>query len=853
MQRILVPTVVLALGLVGVLPTAAPARHGPPASEGQLGPAAEEGRAVEIDRRSHPALTRAWDAVRAGDLGSQDLAELPALAGGRLLHDGGDWALVWLGKEALAELREAGVRLNPPRPRPAEAIRPPSPGRAAAERLVPFYESVAAAVDRERMMAHLDAISTDLSTRYYNTAGMQAASQYVFDRLVEYGVDQVYFDNFSYNGYATRNVIGVKTGTTDPGRIYMICGHLDSTSPQGQTLAPGAEDNGSGSVGVLEAARLFAPLTTASSIYFVCFSAEEQGLVGSAHLAAIADSENWNLQGVLNMDMVGYDRPGAPDLWLEGFYANPGSIALMDLLEDVANQYTDMSVYRYPNNGWGSDHVPFNDHGFPSLLAIDYDWDNYACYHQTCDVVANIVPDHLRSMVTTVAVAGAQLAGLASELGSVAGHADRSDTANDGGIAIEVLGTGYTGTSTAPDGSFTLVNLLPGTYTLRATSAGYEAATAPVAVVGGQVTPVTMVLDPLAPAVVRGRIQLSDGGQAASALVFATDQPWATQPDDLGDYVLDSVIPGQVIVNANCGGKMPGARLLDVPSGEEVTGVDFDLKAVWDFETSSEGLVANAGWAWGIDGVAGAHSGTQVWGTRLGANYENCADYRLDLPPLDLRYYQTARLHFWHWFRTEAGYDGGNVQVSTDGGSTWRVVAPVGGYNGRMAGACNVLAGQDGFVGPGASWREGIVDLSTFAGDAIRVRFWFASDGGVRDRGWYLDDFSLEGDLLPSDVADAAATQGALSGVSVRPNPIIESSATIQFRLGVGSPTWVSVHDATGRRIRSLVADASLPAGERRVAWDGRDDEGHPLPGGVYWVRVFANGRSRSQSVTLLR
>jgi hypothetical protein len=842
----------LALGIIGLLPIAAPARHGPIPHEVGPIPGSEGGRAVEIDRRSHPALARGWEAIRAGDFHASAVAGLPALGDARLLHDGGDWALVWLGEEALAGLAAAGVRVNPPRSRPAEAIHVPPPTAAPGGLPSLLYESLAAAVDQDRMMAHLEAISTDLSTRYYNTAGMQAASQYVFDRFVEYGLDQVTFDNFTHNGYAVRNVIGVKTGTANPGRITMICGHLDSTSPEAQTLAPGAEDNGSGSVGVLEAARLFGPLTTASTIYFVCFSAEEQGLVGSEHLAQRADQENWDLQGVLNMDMVGYDRPGAPDIWLEGFYGNPGSIALMDLMEDVANQYTEMSVYRYPNDGWGSDHVPFNDHGFPALLEIDYDWDNYSCYHQTCDVVANVVPSHLRPMVATVAIAGAQLAGLAAGLGGVAGHADRSDAADDGGIAIEVAGTGYAGTSTAADGSFTLADLLPGTYTLRATAAGYEAATAPVTVVAGQVTPVTLVLDPLVASIVRGRVQLLDGGYPAFARVFATGQPWGTQPDYLGDYVLDPVTPGQVIINANYAGKMPGARIVDVPSGEVVSGIDFNLESLWDFEASDAGLVANDGWAWGHDDVAGAHSGTQVWGTRLGANYQNCADYRLDLPPLDLRYYQTSRLHFWHWYRTEAGYDGGNVQVSTDGGASWTVVTPEGGYPGTMSGGCNILAGQSGFVGSGASWREAIVDLSAFAGGAIRVRFWFASDGGVRDRGWYVDDFSLEGSLLPSDVAEGSAPPEILSNVSVRPNPI-ESGATIRFRLGVGSPTWVSVHDATGRRVRSLLSDAPLPAGERSVAWDGLDDAGHRVSGGVYWVRVFANGRSGARSVTLLR
>jgi hypothetical protein len=362
-----------------------------------------------------------------------------------------------------------------------------------------------------------------------------------------------------------------------------------------------------------------------------------------------------------------------------------------------------------------------------------------------------------------------------------------------------------------------------------------------------------VTLDPLVPSVVRGHVDFADGGSPVYARVFVTGQG-ASQPDGAGDYILDPVAPGEVIVNANYAGKMPRARIVDVPSGDEVSGIDFTLAAIWDLEASGEGLTANAGWAWGSDAATGAHSGVNVWGTRLGANYENCADYQLDLPPLDLRFYSTARLHFWHWYDTEPGYDGGNVQISTDAGATWTVVPPDGGYGGSLTGGCNPLAGQSGFTGLGASWREAVLDLGAYAGQAIRVRFWFGSDGGVRDRGWYIDDLSLEGDLLPSDAADALppVRLDLLAGVAVVPNPT-EARSNVRFILGGPASVWVGVYDAAGRRVRSLLADAVLPAGERSLAWDGSDDRGRELPGGVYWVRVFANGRTRGARLTLLR
>ncbi|MBD3163021.1 MAG: M28 family peptidase, partial [Candidatus Eisenbacteria bacterium] len=321
--------------------------------------------------------------------------------------------------------------------------RPFAPSESGARSDPDALQSLADAVRSDVMLLHLDSLSTGLMTRYYDTAGMAAASQYVYDRFADYGLDEVWFDDFIVNDVPVRNVVGVKAGAVDPDRIIMICGHLDSTSPENQTLAPGAEDNGSGSAGVLEAARLLAPLSTDASVYFVCFTAEEIGLVGSEHLAAIADAEGWDLQAVLNMDMVGYDRPDPPDLWIEGFPGNPGSVALMDLLEQTATAHTDLAVYRYPGDGWGSDHVPFNSYGFPAILAIDYDWNRYSCYHQTCDVVENLTPAHFREMIAAVTATGAGAAGLDATPGSVDGIADRTDDPDDAGILIEAAGTGY--------------------------------------------------------------------------------------------------------------------------------------------------------------------------------------------------------------------------------------------------------------------------------------------------------------------------------------------------------------------------------------------------------------------------
>lgn len=836
------PLALAVLCLVAAAP--APARLAPYPDDGT------GGSAWEIDRRSHPVVTRAWDAIEHGRWSDPGLAGIPSLEGAQVLHDGGDWTLLWLSPRQSEELEAAGVRLSRPRPRP------PADAQTAVEMertdLLPMtaLQSLSKALSVDTMMAGLGRISVDIRTRYYRTPGMQMATQYAFDRLSAAGCDNVYFDNFTYNGYAIRNVIGVKTGATYPARIYMVCGHLDSTSPQRDTLAPGAEDNGSGAIGVLEAARLLAGIPTDATIYFVCFTAEEQGLIGSEHLASIADQENWDLRGVLNMDMVGYDTSGDPSLWIEGFHANAGSVALMDLLESVANTYTDLEVYRYPGDGWGSDHEPFNAHGFPAILAIDYNWDSYPCYHQTCDVIENISPSQFRRMVVAVTVAGAQLAGLRTTLGGIDGTADRTDSDDDAGIRLEIPGTQYAPVQSGPGGTFAIPDLLPGTYTLRASAVGYETVDTRVTVVDGAFTHVAIHLDPTVGGEVRGVVTLQGGGIPLNARIFVEGRSEVAYATMTGSYDLAPVPAGTVVISANYPNRMPGARVVDVPSGQIVPDVDFNLEANWTFEGESEGFAANAGWQWGTDSQSGAHSGTKVWGTKLGANYDTCADYRLDLIPLDLRFYTTARLHFWQWYKTETGHDGGNVQVSTDGGTTWSILTPVGGYPSQMSGACNVLAGQPGYSGTLTTWSEAIFDLASFTGRSIRLRFWFGADGATVNRGWYVDDFYLEGIQNTAGVSPDIA--GPSFELNLQPNPF-SSSVSIRFRNPAPANAWVTVFDAAGRRVREILSDAPLPAGDQRLAWDGRDGGGRPSPAGVYWVRVFTSGRTVISPVTLLK
>ncbi len=106
------------------------------------------------------------------------------------------------------------------------------------------------------------------------------------------------------------NIYAIQKGT-DPlqaGRMYLVTGHYDSRNSNildARGAAPGANDDASGVAVSLECARALTKLRFPATIVYVAVAGEEQGLVGSAHLAHLARQEGWQLEAVLNNDIVG--------------------------------------------------------------------------------------------------------------------------------------------------------------------------------------------------------------------------------------------------------------------------------------------------------------------------------------------------------------------------------------------------------------------------------------------------------------------------------------------------------------------------------------------------------------------
>jgi hypothetical protein len=231
-----------------------------------------------------------------------------------------------------------------------------------------------------------DGAARTVTTRDYRTAGNNLVAGYLAQTLAGYGYDVV-MDPFTVNGNPCQNIIATKIGTVHPDEFVVVGGHYDSTSQQPGTLAPGAEDNGSGTSLVMEIARVSAAHDFERTVQFVLFDAEEAGLRGSQHFVADAVAEGRDIVGAITADMVSYyDRNRA--VIIEGQAAWEW---LMTAMASNVVDYTDIG-HRKDYYSWGSDHVPFQQAGIPAFLAIDMDYEDYPGYHRTTDTWAAIAP-----------------------------------------------------------------------------------------------------------------------------------------------------------------------------------------------------------------------------------------------------------------------------------------------------------------------------------------------------------------------------------------------------------------------------------------------------------------------------
>jgi hypothetical protein len=277
----------------------------------------------------------------------------------------------------------------------------------------PVVQAILDSVRIDSMMLYLNELTGEVPidlgngpetivSRHKNNPGNALAQAWLEHKLVQFGyVTQV--QSWSTTG---RNILVTKPGTV-PGATALVFGAHYDAMPGGNLAAPAADDNGSGTAALLEAARVLRNIEFEHPIIFTFWDEEEQGLVGSEYQAAGLASNDVLLRGVINMDAIAYDGNGDKRMRV---HVRPvgNSIEIGDTLVAVRSHYDlDLDLVVTNPGATYSDHASFWNEGYGAVLVIeDFGPDGNPNYHLPSDLVEYLdVPYYEK--IAKLAIAGA--------------------------------------------------------------------------------------------------------------------------------------------------------------------------------------------------------------------------------------------------------------------------------------------------------------------------------------------------------------------------------------------------------------------------------------------------------------
>lgn len=282
-----------------------------------------------------------------------------------------------------------------------------------------------------RMLQHVEELVAIGPRPQLDESQTQRTVQHLRGKLESYGLT-VETWKFHTKQYGTvTNLIATKPGIDEPQRIIEIGAHYDTVPG-----SPGADDNSSGVAGVLEAARVLAPLRLEKSVRFCLYGAEEIGLVGSSlHVRELEKNKEEQVEGTFILEMIGYatdaeDSQDAPirvpliaSLPHTGDFitvvGNFSSGGLGNIYERAADRYVPELKYYSANRIGGffadaarSDHFPYWHVGRKAIMLTDTANFRNHHYHEPTDVPATLNPQFMESVTRAAVGAVIDWAGL---------------------------------------------------------------------------------------------------------------------------------------------------------------------------------------------------------------------------------------------------------------------------------------------------------------------------------------------------------------------------------------------------------------------------------------------------------
>jgi hypothetical protein len=245
----------------------------------------------------------------------------------------------------------------------------------------------------------------NLGTRYWNNATRDSVARWVKARYLSTGITDVALDSFQYNSTWQANVVATIPGTVTPTAELIVGGHHDDMPSSG--LAPGADDNASGTAAAIEMARVLRLVNyqPAFTMRFMGYAAEEAGLVGSNSYAQRARTANRDIRVMQNYDMIA-NRSQAPTDNSVSIVWYTSSEAYRDLQASMMQMYTPLIPVPTTSYRSQSDSYSFWLQNYRTVFCIERNLSPY--YHTSNDLLqyldmtycANIVKSGLAMLLT---------------------------------------------------------------------------------------------------------------------------------------------------------------------------------------------------------------------------------------------------------------------------------------------------------------------------------------------------------------------------------------------------------------------------------------------------------------------
>ncbi|WP_417876763.1 M28 family metallopeptidase [Winogradskyella sediminis] len=262
---------------------------------------------------------------------------------------------------------------------------------STAQTYNPFYGDIVNTVSASNIVADLTTFES-FGVKTNGSSALSNTQNWIVSRYQSLGYTAIEEQAFSFSGNTSHNIIITKTGSVYPNTFIVIDAHYDTIN------GPGTNDNGSGTVLLLEMARLLKNVDTEYSIKFIHFSGEEAGLIGSNYYVnTTVIPQNMDIALVFNIDQVGGVSGTINDTIICEYDTtapienNAESLAATNTLATCIGLYSNLGTEL--SNAYGSDYVPFENAG--KVITGLYEKNETPHSHSPTDVLANMDPNYL--------------------------------------------------------------------------------------------------------------------------------------------------------------------------------------------------------------------------------------------------------------------------------------------------------------------------------------------------------------------------------------------------------------------------------------------------------------------------